>query len=232
MRARAIQLNLRATDRRPVTPAAVLPSLRFARALVPPNRLVLILSKGDRRDQEETVIQQPFLSEAPGDELIQFVEDLAIIQDRLCSPFPLPDTFTGRDADEARRLRRLLDGERVAWLRGPLTVSLVPDRVAEFRAQFAESPRGWLRVSYDDAAVDFGEHTVRTGPIWLLAEMTIDLEAIIDDPDAGAPTAVFEVLGDGWMYASRGTPEDQTAEGPDRPHGSGRVAVKVDNSGV
>ena len=230
MRARTIQLNLTAQDVRPITPAAVLPSLRFSRTVVPPNRLVLTVSKGDRRYREETVIDGPLLSEAPSDELVQFIEELAVIQNALNTTFPLPYTFTGRDAYEAGRLRRLLDGERVAWLRGPLTVSLVPDRVAEFRAQFAERPHGWLRVSYDDIEIDFGEHTVHTGPVWLLGEMSIHLDAITDDPNA--PTAVFEVLGDGWMYARRGIPDDQTTDGRERPVGSGRVAVKADDPSV
>lgn len=230
VRARTIQLNLTAQDVRPITPAAVLPSLRFSRAVVPPNRLVLTVSKGDRRYRQETVIDGPLLSEAPSDELVQFIEDLAVIQDTLNTTFPLPDTFTGRDAHEAHRLRRLLDGERVAWLHGPLTVSLVSDRVEEFRAQFAERPHGWLRVSYDDIEIDFGAHTVHTGPLWLLGEMSIDLDTITDDPSA--PRAVFDVLGDGWMYASRGIPDDQTADSPERPIGSGRVAIKARDPGV
>jgi hypothetical protein len=238
VRSRTIQLKLRALDDRLVTPSALLPSLRFARAVVPPNRLTLTISKGTQRYREDTSIEQPFLSEPPSDELVQFVEDLAVIQDKLRAPFPMPDTFTGRDAHEAHRLRRLVDGERVAWLRGPLTVNLVPDRVAEFRAQFAQTPRGWLRVSYDDMEVDFGEageHTVHTGPIWLLAEMSIDLDRITDGPDA---TAIFDVLGDGWMYAQRGISDDEASansdndadhDAPEHPPGSGRVAVRPAN---
>jgi hypothetical protein len=227
IRAQTIRLNLQAQDPRPIVPAALLPGLRFSCAVRPPNRLVLTIRKDGQRYTEESIIDHALLSDHPDERLVQFIEDLAAIQDALNDTFPMPDTFTGRDAHEARQLRRLLDGERVPWMRGPLTVTLEPDRIEEFRAQFTATPTGWLRISYDDIEVEFDGHVVHSGPVYLLGQMSVDLDAIVLDPDDrdGAPTAAFEVLGDGWMHAERGRPDDQGTIGSERSARSGRVAV-------
>lgn len=232
VRERTIILNLHAQEVGRITPAALQPSLRFARAIVPSNRLVLTVGHGERRYREQTLIEEAFLATPLDENLLEFVDDLAEIQRSAGTTFPLPDVFTREDALNARRMRRLLDGEPVEWLRGPLTVSIVPDRIEEFRAQFAEQPQGWLRVSYDDIEIDFGGYTVHTGPIWLLGEMSVDLDTIATDADTGAPTAQFEVLGDGWMYARRGVPEEQGSGGIRYPSGSGRVEVSAHGAGT
>ena len=210
-----VHLNLQAQHVRPIAPAALLPSLRLALAMHPPNRLVLTISKDADRYSEESAIHEPFLRDPPEDTVVQFIEDLAAIQDALHQAFPMPEKITGEYARNANRLRRLLAGERVPWRRGPLTVTLVPGRVEEFRAQFAAGPTGGLRISFDDVEFDFGEHTLHAGPVFLQGETSVDLDAIIVPEDGSSPTAEFEVLGDGWLYAERGVPDDGVSDAPE-----------------
>lgn len=211
---------MQSQDVRPIAPAALLPSLRLALAMRPPNRLVLTICKGATRHSKKSVIDEPFLRDPPEDTVVQFIEDLAAIQDALHQAFPMPETITSEEARNANRLRRLLAGERVPWKRGPLTVALMPDRVEEFRRQFPAGGSGGLRISFDDLALDFGEHTLHAGPAFLQGKTSIDLDAIVVPDGNESPTAEFKVLGDGWLYAERGVPHEDLPD-PANPSGTG-----------
>lgn len=223
-----IHLSLHSQDVRPITPAALLPSLRLAVAMRPPNRVVLSISKDGARFDEDSLIEQPFLLDPPNEAVVRFIEDLAAVQDALHQPFPVPDRFSREEAHNANRVRRLIAGERVAWNRGPITVTVIPGHVEEFRAQFADASSGrGLRISYDDVEFGFGEHTLHAGPMYFQAEALIDLEAITLPDDGSAPTATFELLGDGWLYAQHGVPADLDATGPERAPQSGRFETSA-----
>jgi hypothetical protein len=113
---------------------------------------------------------------------------------------------------------RLLAGEVVPWLRASITVTLDPAKFGEFKAQFP-SGSGRLRVSYPylEVEFEFGEHTVHTGPLFMIGTVTVDLDAIPDQAAGGEDVpATFEVGGDGWFHAQRGIPpgEQQASELP------------------
>lgn len=145
----SVTFRLQAQPTHPIAPSAVVPGLRMLRAMRSPNVLVLTLRQGDQSARHEAPVPDLAAQDAPPEEMIDFIEDLAAIQETLRQPFPLPQTVTVGDIKRAARLRRLLDGEVVPWVHGSLTVTLDPDKVAEFKAQFPTGGSG-LRISWSD----------------------------------------------------------------------------------
>jgi hypothetical protein len=199
--------------------------MRLMRALHRPNILRLTVRNGGRSATQTLELHGDLSADAPSAEALQYMEDLSQIQDVLRHPFPIPSTFNQDDCDRAARLRRLLAGELVPWLPGPLTVDLNPAKLAEFKAQFSSGGR-FLRVSYDNYQVGFGGQVVDIGPLFATGFVTVDFAAIQDHPAVGEEvSATFEVLGDGWLHAQRGVPDDEPpSTGGPLPPGRGRVA--------
>jgi hypothetical protein len=210
------------------TPAAVLPAIRLMRAAHHPNTLVLTVRRGEASVTDRVDLPPGAAADVMPDVAETYIEDLAVIQAVLRQPFPLRRTISRGEADRAARLRRLLAGEVVPWLRASITVTLDAAKVGEFKAQFP-SGSGQLRISYPDLEVEFGEHAVHTGPLFLIGTVTVDLDAIPDQAADGEDVpATFEVGGDGWFHAQRGIPpgEQQASELPSST--AGRVSYLPD----
>jgi hypothetical protein len=209
-----IQLQLQEPGAAP--PAAVLPALRLQRGMVHPNSLKLTVKHEGRSHTYELDIKP-----TPDDEdeqlhaFVEHLENLAVIQDALGQPFPTLTEFTSHESDRAAKLRRLLAGEVVPWLRGPVTITIDAANLGKFKQDFPANGRMW-RVSYDDLEESFGGHAVHIGPVFMTGAVTLDLDALPDYPQAGEEvvTATCEVGGDGWFHAERGVPDgDAGAEG-------------------
>jgi hypothetical protein len=211
--------------RHPILPSAILPCLRLLHALRAPNAMVLTVGAGDRSMRNEVPIVDGQHS-GVSDELLRFVEDLAIIQDRLRQPFPLPETVTGADLRWADQLRRLVEGEAVPWIHGTINVTLDPDKIAGFKAQFP-SGGGGLRVSWADQEVCIGEATVHTGPMYMVGVVTIDVDAIPDHPEPGQEVrAAFDLVDDAKFVARLGVPSYEHGTDPATRHRPGMGHVE------
>lgn len=140
-------LTLSTKESAGMMPSAVLPGLRLFQAFGPPNEFRLTLRLGDTH---ETHTQE--LTEAPGpllpDGLMTFVEDLAVVQDRLNQPFPLPDVVMRSDRALVGTLRGLLDGAAVPWWQGPITAQMTSGAVDGLREARSSDGAFVLRVSY------------------------------------------------------------------------------------
>ncbi len=211
--------------RHPILPSAILICLRLLHALRAPNTMVLTVGAADRSMRHEVPIVDGQHS-GVSDELLAFVEDLTVIQDRLRQPFPLPQTVTSADLRWANQLRRLVEGEAVPWIHGTINVTLDPDKIAGFKAQFP-SGGGGLRVSWADQEVRIGEATVHTGPMYMVGVVTIDVDAIPDHAEPGQEVrAAFELVDGARFVARHGTPPDEYGVDPATRHRPGMGHVE------
>lgn len=128
VRPATITINIEAQNPPLATPAAVLLGLRFMQALHHPNTMMLTVRAGDHTETNRMDLPPGSSVGQMPQQAVEYIEDLAAIQDKLRQPFPLPPTFTPGDLDMASRLRRLLDGETVPWLRGPISITLDPTK--------------------------------------------------------------------------------------------------------
>jgi hypothetical protein len=222
-----IQLKIQALPTGRMGASALLMTLQFARSIAPPNELVLTVSQGGHRSVTRTPIDHNLLADPPSDELIQFIDDLALIQDATHSLFPVPDTFTQADARLARKLRRLFDGASVPWRRGPMKVSVFEERIDEFTAQFADHPRALLGIMHDDIEAEIAGEVIHTGPVFISGQVKTSTDIVRREGD-DVPSAVFDTLGDGWMYAQAGVPEGLPPDDATRHEGAARVVIAVD----
>lgn len=202
--------NLQLQQVHPILPSAVLPGLQFMRAAHPPNILKLHVRLNDQTTTDTSEIPDDLAADPMPDDMYGYIEDLAVIQEKLHHPFPLPPTATRGDIDLAARVRRLLNGERTPWVRGSITMSIDPSKVADFKAQFPPGGSG-LRISWDDQEITFGENVVHTGPMYMIGAVTvIDLAAIPDNPAEDEDLqATFTLVGDSWFEAQFGVPDDE-----------------------
>lgn len=186
-------------DTGPILPSALLPALRFFAASQAPNR-VLVTIGGTPLADPSPCPAQPLDHIA---RVTQAAEDLAAIQDHLHDPFPVP-ALNPRLADLLTRLRRLLDGEQVAWRRGTMSWQLDAGRVAEFLADIGTANHFTFAADTPTLRVQIGDTTVEVGPIrFYAAEAEISSIQQLrrvkpSDPD---PAVDIHPLGDGWIYA-------------------------------
>jgi hypothetical protein len=170
--------------------------------------------------------------------ITQAAEDLAAIQDHLQDVFPVP-ALNPQLAHLLARLRRLLDGEQVAWMRGTMTMYLDAARVPEFLADIGTVNRFAFAAEAPSVLVYIGDVPVEVGPIrYYAAEAEIDSITLLRRvrPTDADPTVAIRPLGDGYFYiqlldrlptggkaiyrAAPGTPLPETAQptdGPDEP---------------
>jgi hypothetical protein len=205
-----VKINLVSQDFGTLAPSALLPSLQLATALRPPNILVLTVKVGEVEVSEQQPIAAPFLNDPPDPDFMQFVEDVAVVQDRLRQYFPLPEVIEPLDFAMARRIRKLLDGERVRWKRSPVEVNVDADKIDEFKEQFADVTENALRMSTTATDLTLAGHKLVIGPFSLEGIASIDLDAVAPDAD-GVVTARFDIGSDGWMYGFIGGAFDDGA---------------------
>lgn len=220
-----VGIQLRGQEQDSVLPTALLPAIRLVQAMQLPNSVRLTMRHDDRLTVHDIELQpDPSIEDLP-DEFVNYLEDLAAIQNALHQPFLISTSITQQEIDVAARLRRLINGESVPWLRGPVTITLDPTNIAQFKSEFPASG-GLLRVSRDNVEVRFGDHILHTGPMFMIGSVTLDLDAIPDKASAEHEvTTTVEVGGDGWFHAQRGIPDDlKESEGELPPSAHGRVS--------
>ncbi|MBN9621002.1 MAG: hypothetical protein J0H43_14935, partial [Actinobacteria bacterium] len=201
-----IGLQIQTENGHPCTPSAVLPGLRFMRALRPPNILAITVQRDGRSMTERSLIEGAVADALP-DEIVEYIEDLAAIQEHTNDRFPVPGTVTPADIELASRLRRLFAGESVPWLNDQLELTLAPTGVTTFKAQVADG-RGWLCIAAPDEEIAVGEHTVHTGPLHLFGLVTIDPASVPDQPgDEQEISVIFRLDEGAWFYAKLGLPD-------------------------
>lgn len=223
VRGRDVAFNFAPTSSRPALPAIALPGMRILHARRPPNTLSATVYDDQHRGEPSNIVIDKFAGPTLPDEILAFVEDLAVIQDRLRRPFPLPGTIRGSDLRWADQLRRPLEGETVPWVHGTLTATLDPDKLTGFKAQFPAGGGG-LRVGWDDQIVSIGGVDVHTGPMYMTGIVTIDLDAIPDLPTPGQDvTTTFHLVDEQRFQARLGMPDEQPQTDPTTPP-RGRVS--------
>jgi hypothetical protein len=225
----ALQLNIQSGEPGLALPAALVPGLRLLRAMVYPNVVWLTVRRDGRSSEHDFELEPDAPDDGPPEEFLDYLENLAAIQDALHQPFPVSRTVTRGERELAQRLRRMLAGEVVPWLRGPIRITLDADRLHQFKQEFPAAG-GWFRISYDDLEVTFGERTIHTGPLFMIGAVTLDLDALPDEsPDGADVPATLEVIGDGWFHAQRGVPEDPPGPAAKPlPVGEARVSYSAD----
>lgn len=224
-----LQIDLRTEQLSPILPSALLPSLRVLRAMEYPNTARLTMRLNGQLSENDFDLDAQGPEDGPPQEFVQYLEDLAAVQDALHQPFPASLTVTRRELELAGRLRRVLAGESVPWLQGPVSITIDARRLSQFKREFPAAG-GWIRVSYDDLEVTFGDRTVHAGPMYMIGAVTLDLAAIPDEsPDGADLPATLEVLDDGWFHARRGPAEDLTVAGAEPlPAGKARISYSAD----
>jgi hypothetical protein len=191
-------------DTGPILPSVLVPTLRFFAASHAPNRVLVSIGGKPLADPSpcKASPSEPFAR------ITQAAEDLAAIQDRLQDPFPVP-ALNPQLADLLSRLRRLLDGEQVPWMRGAVTVHLDPARVADFEADIGDANRFAFEAEAPLLRVNIGDVPVEVGPVRYYArEAEISfierLQRMRPTDTASTdtePTAEIRPLGDGYFYA-------------------------------
>lgn len=197
----------------PVLPSALLPGLRLLRALRSPNRLLVTVCHGDEIGtmNEPVPVETDFMQPVP-DDVADFIENLAVIQDKTRQPFPLPPTVTANDIAIADTVRRLLDGDAVHWSQDPLKVFLRPDGVAEFATQFPPGSTSHVRLSNENYEVRLCGQLIHLGPVYMVAEVVASVMPAVPaitgtaTPPDEEPWAIFTVVDGDWFIAHLGEP--------------------------
>jgi hypothetical protein len=202
-------------DTGPILPAVLVPTLRFFAVSHAPNSMLVAIDGKPLAD--------PSPCTAPRQEhfarITQAAEDLAAIQDHLQDAFPVP-ALNPQLADLLARLRRLIEGDQVAWMRGTMTVHLDAARVPEFLADIGTANRFAFVAEAPSVRVQIGDVPVDVGPIrYYAADAEIgSLKRLRrvrpTDPD---PTVTIRPHGDGYFYIQL-LDCRQVARQPTEPH--------------
>jgi hypothetical protein len=139
-------------------PASVLPVCQFAAKMRAPNRFQVRFGHVDF-GPAMTLPDREAIPE--GD--LALIEDLALIQARTSTPFPIPDDLRRQDLWMVHRIARLLEGERITLGQEPLELTLTvtsPDVLAGLLA-FQD---GTTLAYMIDSTVEIAGLTVPLGP--------------------------------------------------------------------
>jgi hypothetical protein len=162
-------------------PASVLPVCQFAAKMRAPNRLKVFFGHVDF-GPAMTLPDREVIPE--GD--LALIEDLALIQARTSTPFPIPDDLRRQDLWMVHRIARLLEGERITLGQEPVEPTLTVTSPDVFTGLLAFQD-GTTLAYMIDSTVEIAGITVPLGPATIyVPSATLDgrerLQALGDVP--------------------------------------------------
>ena len=105
----------------------------------------------------------PATDTLPAD-LVQYLDDLAFIEERLGWSLTFSEHVTKRDLLDARELRQILESGSFVESFDTYTATITPYESVDFLAAFPPGETRWLRIGTDEAAYTLLDRTLELGP--------------------------------------------------------------------
>lgn len=155
----SVQLGLRPDPSGKVTPADLLPPIRFIEALEPSRQIGLWLPRPQRWGTPPVLIGQE-VPELP-DEYADVVRALAHLQDVTGVRFPMPTVINSIEANTLDRVLRLLEGETLkgTWTRASVTLGAEQCEAL----QSASGPHGFLFEFTSAYEIELSGNSIHVG---------------------------------------------------------------------